>query len=103
MPFGGKPAPQKTDMDLNTRLKVPPQVMSRLVGDETVLLDLESGIYFGLDGVGRQIWESVASGHSLGEIIAEVVAAYEVDEAQAESDVIEFVRDLVERGLLARP
>ena len=30
-------------MDLETKLSIPPQVMSRLVGDETVLLDLASG------------------------------------------------------------
>ena len=33
-------------MNLDTKLSIPPQVMSRLVGDETVLLDLASGIYF---------------------------------------------------------
>ena len=74
--------------------------MSRLVDDETVLLDLESGMYFGLDGVGKRIWESVTDGKSLGEIAAVITAEYEVDEAQALSDVIAFASDLVERGLL---
>jgi len=60
----------ETDMQLDTKLSIPPQVMSRLVGDETVLLDLSSGIYFGLDGVGKRIWESVADGLSLGETAA---------------------------------
>ena len=54
-------------MNIDTRLSVPTQVMSRLVGDETVLLDLESGLYFGLDGVGRRIWESIGEGRTLGE------------------------------------
>ena len=52
-------------MNLDTRLSVPPQVMSRLVGDETVLLDLESGMYFGLDGVGQRIWKAIGEGLSL--------------------------------------
>ena len=52
-------------MKPDTRLSIPPQVMSRQVGEETVLLDLKSGIYFGLDGVGKLIWESVADGLSL--------------------------------------
>ena len=76
--------------------------MSRLVDDETVLLDLASGMYFGLDGVGKQIWESVSEGDSLGETAAVIASEYEVDEAQALADVIEFASDLVERGLLAR-
>jgi hypothetical protein len=87
-------------MDLDSRLSVPPQVISRVVGDETVLLDLESGMYFGLDGVGKRIWESIGDGLTLGETAAAVVSEYEVDEGQAQADVIEFARDLVERGLL---
>jgi hypothetical protein len=87
-------------MDLDTRLSVPPQVMSRLVGDEMVLLDLESGMYFGLDGVGKRIWEAIGEGLTLGEIAAIIVSEYEVEVNQAQADVIEFVGDLVERGLL---
>jgi len=88
-------------MQLDAKLSIPPQVMSRLVGDETVLLDLSSGIYFGLDGVGKRIWELVAEGHSLGEAATLIASSYEVDEATAQADVIEFASDLVERGLLA--
>lgn len=91
----------ETDMDPETRLSIPPQVMSRLVGDETVLLDLESGMYFGLDGIGKRIWEAIGEGLTLGEIASIIVSEYEVDESQAQTDTIEFVSDLVERGLLA--
>ena len=87
-------------MDLEIKLSIPPQVMSRLVGDETVLLDLASGVYFGLDGVGKRIWESVADGGSLGEAVEIIVAEYEVEETQAQADVIAFANQLIERGLL---
>jgi len=89
-------------MNLDTHLSVPPQVMSRLVGDETVLLDLASGIYFGLDGVGKKIWESVGEGLSLGEAAAAIASEFEVEEAQAQADLIQFATDLVERGLLTQ-
>jgi hypothetical protein len=89
-----------SSLDLETKLKIPPQVMSRLVGDETVILDLASGAYFGLDGVGKRIWESISEGKSLAEATSIIVAEYEVDESQAEVDVMQFVSDLVERGLL---
>ena len=90
------------ELNLDTRLSIPPQVMSRLVGDETVLLDLSSGIYFGLDRVGKRIWESVAEGLSLGETVAAIAAEFEVEETQAQADLIAFATDLVERGLLTR-
>ena len=100
MPCSSTSPTLESDMDLETKLSIPPQVMSRLVGDETVLLDLASGIYFGLDGVGKRIWESVAEGQNLAQTIAAITREFEVDEAQAQADVIKFTNDLVERGLL---
>ena len=88
-------------MNLNSRLTIPAQVMSRLVGEETVLLDLASGYYFGLDGVGKVIWEAVSDGKSLADAVDAIVAEYDVERSQAESDVTTFVKQLVERGLLA--
>lgn len=88
-------------MNLDTKLTVPPQVMSRMVGDETVLLNLESGLYFGLDGAGKLIWESVSAGQSLGQAVDYIVAEFEVDTSQAEADVLQFADTLVSRGLLA--
>jgi hypothetical protein len=87
-------------MNLDTTLSIPPQVMSRLVDDETVLLDLESGMYFGLDGVGKRIWESISEGNSLSDTAAIIAAEFEVDKERAQADLITFVSDLLERGLL---
>ena len=87
-------------MNLDTRLNIPPQVMSRLVGDETVLLDLASGHYFGVDGVGKVIWESVSTGKTLAETVDAIVAEFDVEKPQAEADVTAFASQLVERGLL---
>jgi hypothetical protein len=88
-------------MDLDTQLTIPPQVMSRLVGEETVLLDLATGMYFGLDGVGKLVWESVSDGLTLAEAADAIVNAYEVGVEQAQADVLDFAGELVERGLLA--
>ena len=87
-------------MNLEMKPTIPEQVIFREMGDEMVLLDLESGLYFGVDGVGQRIWETFAEGHNLKEAVAVVVAEYEVEEAQAQADVIAFVRNLVDRGLL---
>ena len=92
----------ESKLNLETKLTIPTQVMSRLVGDETVVLDLASGTYFGLDGVGKRIWESVTEGCSLGETAAVIAAEFEVDEVQAKSDLMAFATDLVDRGLLTR-
>lgn len=88
-------------MNLGTRLSVPPQVISRRVGDETVLLDLESGLYFGVDATGQRIWELAGRGETLGSIVEAIISEFEVERDQAEADVMEFAGTLVARGLLS--
>ena len=89
-----------SELKLDSRFSIPPQVMSRQVGDETVLLDLSTGIYFGLDSVGKRIWEAVADGNNLVQSAALIAAEYEVDDARAQADVLEFASELVARSLL---
>ena len=89
-----------TELNPNSRFVIPPQVMSREVGDETVLLDIAQGIYFGLDGVGKHIWENVAHGMTVAELAVAVTRDFDVGDEQAQTDVADFLRDLVERGLL---
>lgn len=91
----------KNDINLNSHLTAPPQVMTRIVGDEIVLLDIAKGTYFGLDGVGKRIWENVADGQSLGQTAAAIAAEFEVEDAQAQADVVDFASDLVARELLS--
>ena len=74
--------------------------MSRKVDDETVLLDLKSGMYFGLDGVGKRIWESVSDGNNLAQTAAIIASEYDVESERAQTDVITFASELMERGLL---
>jgi hypothetical protein len=88
-------------VNLDSKLTVPPQVMSRLVGDETVLLDLASGMYFGVDQVAQRIWELIGEGKALGQIVTIIVSEFDVEEGQAQADVLAFANELVERGLLA--
>ena len=88
-------------LNLDTVLKVPPHVVSRVVDDETVLLNLESGIYFGVDEVGQRIWQLVGEGKTLREVVEAVVGEYDVSRSQAEDDVLAFAETLIERGLLS--
>jgi len=87
-------------MKLSDGVTIPPQVMARAVGDETVILDLASGTYFGLDPVGARIWELMVEGKALAEICAAMLEEYEVERAQLEVDVLRLAAELAERGLI---
>ena len=54
-------------MNLDTTFAIATQVIARTIGGETVILDLESGTYFGLDPVGARIWQLLEGGKSLAQ------------------------------------
>ena len=83
-----------------TKLIVPSQVMSRQVGDETVILDLSRGMYFSLDPVGAQIWQLLSDGQSIDLIVTTLLSRYEVAEDQLRRDVSDLVEELKSRGLI---
>lgn len=87
-------------MKLSDRVRIPSDVMARKVSDETVILDLASGTYFGLDAIGTQIWGLLEEGRSLREICDAMVASHEVTRERIEIDVLELARALGERHLI---
>ncbi|RKZ05194.1 PqqD family protein, partial [Candidatus Fermentibacteria bacterium] len=61
------------------KIKISDQVLSQEVSGETVLLDLGSEFYFGLDKTGTRIWELLQSGLSIEELIGKMLDEFEVD------------------------
>ncbi|MDG4549090.1 MAG: PqqD family protein [Candidatus Contendobacter sp.] len=84
----------------DARLKVPEQVVTRQVGDETVLLNLESGTYFGLDPVGSRFLELLQAEGALVTVIARMLEEFEVTEAQLETDLLRLAEEMLASGLL---
>ena len=71
------------------------------VSGETVLLDLVSENYFGLDEAGTRVWALLVEGASVGQIVNTLLDEYEVDRTTLEKDVNELLGNLVETGLIA--
>ena len=88
-------------MNLDDKFLIPPNVIAREVGEETVILDLASGTYFGLDSVGARVWQLVGEGRSLGDICDVLLQEYEVDRATLVADVVRLAADLSARGLVS--
>ncbi len=85
---------------LSSKVIVPEEVCFRDFGDEAVILELESGQYFGLDEVGTRMWLKL---HEHGEVEAAyraLLEEYQVPESQLRDDLLEFVDRLASRKLL---
>lgn len=76
------------------------QVSSEVGDDETVMLGLREGVYFGTGGVGSLVWREVRSPTSLGAIADTIVEQYEVDRDRCLADLFLFTQDLLDRGLV---
>jgi hypothetical protein len=87
-------------MNLLDKVTIPAQVMARQVGEETVILDLASGTYFGLDPVGGRIWQSMSEGRTLAEVCAAMLAEYEVTPEDIERDVLRLAEELRAKQLI---
>lgn len=87
------------DMHTN-KLRIPEQVMARQVGDETVILDLASGQYFGLDEVGSRVWALLSEGRHVENICDVLAAEYDTSREQLLSDVRKLIDELIERQLV---
>jgi hypothetical protein len=72
------------------------------VGDETVLLDLQSGDYLGLDPVASSIWSRLQAPQTLTSLVQALMEEYEVGEEECRRDTLEFLQRIDDMGLIER-
>lgn len=70
------------------------------LGDEAVVLNLQNGIYYGLDPVGARVWRLLQQPRSLAELCSLVVEEFDVTPERCESDLAAFAAALGTHGLL---
>jgi hypothetical protein len=88
-------------MNVTDKVTIPAQVLARKVGEETVILDLASGTYFGLDPVGARIWQLLTEGKTLAEVCAAMLEEYEVTRDDIERDVLKLAEELSAKQLIS--
>lgn len=82
------------------RIRAAPDVVFRELGGEMVLLNLKSGLYFGLNETGTQMWTLLMQLHEPGRVVAALEQEYAVSRAQLESDLRALLSALREKGLI---
>jgi hypothetical protein len=87
-------------VELTMRAVVPAHVLIRRLDGESVLLNLESERYFGLDATGTRMWELVTSQPSIGVALEKLQEEYEVEPEILRTHLTQLLSGLVENGLL---
>lgn len=87
-------------MNLNQAITLSPDVISQEVSGETVLLDLESENYFGLDEVGTRIWQLIKETGDLQAVYDTLLEEYEVSGERLQQDLETLLTEISDLGLV---
>jgi hypothetical protein len=87
-------------ISLTTRISVPADVLVQELQGESVILNVNSGRYFGLDEVGSRMWQALTTSPSIQAAHEVLLGEYDVDAEVLRRDFHDFVEKLVEQGLL---
>jgi hypothetical protein len=76
---------------------------SEVVDGELVVLQLEDGIYYGLDTMGTAIWKELASGRPIGAILQQLLRQFpEEPRERISADLSTLTNELISSHLLVR-
>lgn len=88
-------------LTLQTELRRGDDILGAPVdADNFVMMSVAQGLYFGLDAVGARIWALLDTPRTVAEICIALGEDFEVDDDTCRADVLGFVGDLVERGII---
>lgn len=88
------------DLTLAARATPSDQAMLQRTGTESVVLDLRSEQYFGLNEVGTRIFELLALDPELQTAFQVLLGEFDVAPEQLQQDLLELVSQLVHAGLV---
>ena len=81
-------------------IRIRKDVVFRDLEGEMVLLNLNTGVYFGLDPVGTAVWRLIDGFRSAPEIVAAMTAEYDVEAETCRGDLARFLDDLRANDLI---
>ena len=86
---------------LDVSVTVPADIIFKDLDGEAVILNLQSGLYFGLDHVGTRIWRLCEELGSLRAVWEAMQREFEASGDALQADLLEFVGELTAHGLVA--
>jgi len=87
-------------VSLADRVTVPSHVLARFLDKESVLLNIETERYFGLDETGTRMWQLVTAAPRIEIAYQQLLDEYDVEAELLRANLTELLSRLVENGLL---
>lgn len=90
-----------TEITIDSRVTLSPDVLFQELQGDAVLLDMKSGVYFGLDRIGTRMWQLMGEPKPLSAVVEAVMNEFEVSQSRCTEDVLDLAKKLAEQGLLS--
>ena len=88
-------------IELETTLSRNSEVLHAPVGTgETLMMSNATGRYYGVNAVGRRIWELLETPTAVGQICTQLCAEFEVEQKVCEAAVLQFAEELVDNKIV---
>jgi hypothetical protein len=87
-------------IDYAMKIAVPKHVLVRIFENESVILNLNTEIYYGLDDVGTRMWTALTRSANIQEAFEGLLSEYHTEPAQLRQDLDEFLEKLRQRGMV---
>ncbi len=91
---------KRTGLSIASQVRIPDDVIFNELQGEMVLLNLKTGIYFGLDPVGTRAWQLLRGDGRLGVVRDAMLKEYEVSADRIWKDLHDLITRLTEKGLV---
>jgi len=70
------------------------------VGEEIIILNMETGDYLGLNAVGASIWEQLQESRTVQQIIDKLMIEYDIDSETCSTETLSYLVKIDQLGLL---
>lgn len=84
----------------NSKVVASQNPVSANLAGEAVILDPDSGMYYGLNEVGARVWELIQDPKTVDEIRDALLTEYEVEPERCERDLFALLQNLADKGLV---
>lgn len=77
------------------------EIASSIIEGEVIVVTLKDSILYSLNEVASRIWKLSKKGNfKISEIIKKIVEEFEVDEKEAEKDILEFIKIMISKKMI---
>ncbi len=87
-------------LSTNTIVRQNKDLLASDIDDEKVMMSMATGQYYGLDSVGREVWDILKKPLAVSLIIDTLQTRFDVDRTTCEKDVLAFLEDLLVEGII---